>query len=169
MLRIGRSGNRHAQRTAISEARARNGICRHDGMVWGFLHRCRWPLLVKPTIDRPSRRWAEYQLALLASAGSRRMAALGHVASFPCAAEFGRYRSKADSGQPNDPVDLWVHGLGVGCKRQLKFTFLRGLRNRTSGACPTPCGCFVNPSGARWASGGHRAATGRGHRWLQSV
>jgi hypothetical protein len=41
---------------SISEARARNGICRHDGMVWGFLHRCSWPLLVKPTIDRPSSR-----------------------------------------------------------------------------------------------------------------
>src|SRR6516162_6237071 len=36
---------------------------------------------------------------------------LWHFASFPCAAEFGRYRGIADSGQPSDPEDLWVHGL----------------------------------------------------------
>jgi hypothetical protein len=33
------------------------------------------------------------------------------ITTFRCAAQFGRYRDIADFGQPNAPVDLWVHGL----------------------------------------------------------
>ena len=38
--------------------------------------------------------------------------AIGTSRHFPALRNLvGRYRGIPDSGQPNDPVDLWVHGL----------------------------------------------------------
>src|SRR6478752_7036835 len=50
-------------------------------------------------------------------------------ATFGCAVQFGRYRDIADFGQPNAPVDLWVHGLNP----------YRDLMLRTDGRNASPC------------------------------